>query len=74
MNMILHDMAGNMENGDTMRNPKFLDGSSLKHFDVVVANPMWNQKEWDETFYDADPQMKVVGRDNRWRPHSIQSP
>ncbi len=55
MNMILHDMAGEVALGDTMRNPKFLDGSKLKHFDVVVANPMWNQKEWDETFYDADP-------------------
>lgn len=55
MNMILHDMAGEVALGDTMRNPKFLDGSKLKHFDVVVANPMWNQKEWDEKFYNADP-------------------
>ena len=55
MNMILHDMAGQIELGDTMRNPKLLDGSKLKRFDIVVANPMWNQKEWDETFYDGDP-------------------
>lgn len=54
MNMILHDMTGEMAIGDTMRNPKFLDGSKLKRFDIVMANPMWNQKEWDDKFYDSD--------------------
>lgn len=55
MNIIIHDMVGNVAIGDTMRTPKFLDGSKLKRFDIVVANPMWNQKEFDDTFYDSDP-------------------
>ena len=43
MNMVIHDMEGQIEIGDTLRNPKFREGNSLKKFDRVVANPMWNQ-------------------------------
>jgi len=56
MNMIIHDMEGQIEIGDSFRNPKFLKDSSLKDdFDFVVANPMWNQDGYDENFYDSDP-------------------
>jgi type I restriction enzyme M protein len=44
MNAIIHDMQIEMARGDTMINPKFRGGDGkLKTFDVVVANPMWNQ-------------------------------
>jgi type I restriction enzyme M protein len=43
MNMVIHDMEGKIEIGDTMRNPVFKEGGKLKKFDRVVANPMWNQ-------------------------------
>jgi len=43
MNMVIHDMEGTIEIGDTLKNPKFRSGNSLKKFDRVVANPMWNQ-------------------------------
>jgi type I restriction enzyme M protein len=55
MNMIIHDMEGEIGIGDTFRNPKFLSGSKLKTFDLVAANPMWNQDGYDGGFYDADP-------------------
>ncbi len=54
MNMIIHDMEGDIAIGDTLRNPKFLRGSTLKTFDLVVANPMWNQDGYDTEFYEAD--------------------
>jgi type I restriction enzyme M protein len=54
MNMIIHDMEGEIQIGDTFRNPKFRDGRRLKTFDRVVANPMWNQAEFKEKDYDAD--------------------
>jgi type I restriction enzyme M protein len=59
MNMIIHDMEGQIEIGDTFRNPKFRDvrngrDYSLMTFDRVVANPMWNQDMFDERDYDAD--------------------
>ena len=43
MNMIIHDMEGQIEIGDTFRNPKFRKGNRLQTFDRAVANPMWNQ-------------------------------
>lgn len=54
MNMIIHDMEGVIEIGDTMRYPKFRDGGKLKTFDRVAANPMWNQDEFDEKVYTND--------------------
>jgi type I restriction enzyme M protein len=45
MNMVIHDMEGEIEIGDTLKNPKFKDGGKLKKFDRVVANPMWNQSK-----------------------------
>lgn len=44
MNAIIHDMDIEMARGDTMANPKFrLADGRLRKFDIVVANPMWNQ-------------------------------
>ncbi len=54
MNMIIHDMEGQIEIGDTFRHPKFRKGNRLQTFDVAVANPMWNQTEFTEKDYDAD--------------------
>jgi len=54
MNMIIHDMEGEIQIGDTFRKPKFRQGNRLKTFDRVVANPMWNQNEFKEKDYDAD--------------------
>lgn len=45
MNAIIHDMEAEIERGDTMRRPRFLDEDGrLRRFDLVSANPMWNQK------------------------------
>jgi len=44
MNGIIHDMDIEMARGDSMINPKFRNADgSLRQFDIVVANPMWNQ-------------------------------
>jgi len=54
MNMIIHDMEGEIEIGDTFKNPKFRKGGKLRTFDRVVANPMWNQDWFTEADYDND--------------------
>ncbi len=56
MNAFLHDFIGaDFRIGDTFRNPRFVtDGTALQRFDYVLANPMWNQDEYDETFYTND--------------------
>ena len=43
MNMVIHDMEGEIEIGDTLKNPKLRKKTKLRTFDRVVANPMWNQ-------------------------------
>lgn len=54
MNMIIHDMEGEIEIGDTFKNPKFRIHNRLRTFDRVVANPMWNQDWFTEKDYEAD--------------------
>ena len=59
MNMIIHDMEGQIEIGDTFKNPKFRstggkDKGKLRTFDRVIANPMWNQDWFTEGDYDND--------------------
>jgi type I restriction enzyme M protein len=55
MNMVIHDMEGEIVRGNSMTNPKFRESdTSLKKFDIVVANPMWNQP-FDETIFEKDP-------------------
>ena len=48
MNMFLHGEDNHrIEWGDTIRNPKLLDSEdTLKHFDVVVANPPFSLEKW----------------------------
>jgi type I restriction enzyme M protein len=47
MNMILHDFpTANILSGNTLSNPKFLDGQHLRAYDYVVANPPFSDKAW----------------------------
>lgn len=54
MNMIIHDLEGEIEIGDTFKSPKFLVKNKLRTFDRVVANPMWNQDWFTDKDYEAD--------------------
>lgn len=56
MNMFLHGEDNHrIEWGDTIRNPKLLDGDDkLKHFDVVVANPPFSLDKWGHDTASAD--------------------
>jgi type I restriction enzyme M protein len=47
MNMILHNTpTAVIVQGNTLTDPKFKDGKSLKQFDFVVANPPFSDKRW----------------------------
>ena len=55
MNRIIHDMQAEIQRGDTMINPKFKTADSkIRTFDIVVANPMWNQP-FDPEVFAHDP-------------------
>jgi type I restriction enzyme M protein len=47
MNMILHNQpTAEIRQGNTLASPHYLDGSALKTFDFVVANPPFSDKRW----------------------------
>ncbi len=47
MNMILHHNPNALiVQGNTLADPKFKDGDTLKTFDYVVANPPFSDKRW----------------------------
>lgn len=54
MNAFIHDMEAEIALGDTMNRPAFTEGDGrLRQFDVVTANPMWNQK-FPAAIYEND--------------------
>jgi len=54
MNSFIHDMEAQIEFGDTMVRPIFSNpNGSLKQFDSIVANPMWNQ-DFSQDIYEND--------------------
>ncbi|AMW18491.1 XRE family transcriptional regulator [Mycobacteroides chelonae] len=60
MNAIIHDMDVDLRRGDTMINPKFRTSSgSLDQFDLIVANPMWNQP-FDTSIFEDDPYDRFI--------------
>jgi len=55
MNAFIHDMEAEIALGDTMVRPAFLNpDGSLEKFDIVTANPMWNQ-DFPQSVYENDP-------------------
>ncbi|WP_243363032.1 type I restriction-modification system subunit M [Fundidesulfovibrio terrae] len=47
MNMILHDNpTASIVQGNTLADPRFKEGETLKTFDFVVANPPFSDKRW----------------------------
>ncbi len=82
MNMFLHDYTDSFfAIGDTFRNPGFAaEKAGLKSFDYVVANPMWNQDNYDESFYDNDTWNRFIygipprsSADWGWAQHMLAS-
>jgi type I restriction enzyme M protein len=57
MNMILHDFpTASILSGNTLSNPKFNDGTQLRTYDYVVANPPFSVKTWTVGLTpEADP-------------------
>jgi type I restriction enzyme M protein len=54
MNAFIHDMDAQIALGDSMHSPKFTTSAGrLKTFDLVIANPMWNQ-DFDASTYEND--------------------
>ena len=65
MNMILHNNPEALiVQGNTLTDPKFKDGETLKTFDYVVANPPFSDKRWStglDPFKDPYERFKPFG-------------
>ena len=56
MNCFLHGIEDFfIVRGDTLSEPKFVEGDRLQRFDVVLANPPYSIKQWDRSAFAADP-------------------
>lgn len=56
MNLFLHGIEDfQIERGNTLSDPKFIDGDRLRQFDVVLANPPYSISQWDRTLFANDP-------------------
>lgn len=56
MNMFLHGMDNfRIEWGDTLRNPRLIEGDHLMRFDIVVANPPFSLDKWGHEDAEKDP-------------------
>ena len=65
MNMILHNNpTALIVQGNTLADPKFKDGDTLKTFDYVVANPPFSDKRWStglDALHDPYERFKPFG-------------
>jgi type I restriction enzyme M protein len=56
MNCFLHGIEDfQIARGDTLSEPKLVEGDRLMQFDVVLANPPYSIKQWDRDTFGADP-------------------
>ncbi len=56
MNCFLHGIEDfRIERGDTLAEPKLVEGDHLRRFDVVLANPPYSIKQWNREAFAADP-------------------
>jgi len=79
MNAFLHDMEADIALGDTMHHPAFTEHNQLRRFELVTANPMWNQDFALKT-YEHDPYDRFVygvppasSADWGWVQHMVAS-
>ena len=56
MNLFLHGFEDfEIIRGDTLSEPKFVEGDRLKQFDVILANPPYSIKQWNRKAWQSDP-------------------
>jgi type I restriction enzyme M protein len=56
MNMFMHGIEEfSIVRGDTLAQPAFLENDELKKFNVILANPPYSIKAWDQKAFTNDP-------------------
>lgn len=81
MNLYLHGAKDvQIRQGDTLRNPLFLERGKLKTFDCVLANPPFGMKKWGAGQFESDQYGRNIWgtpkdtcADFAWLQHMIKS-
>jgi type I restriction enzyme M protein len=80
MNMILHgNPSAEIQQGNTMADPKFRSGTGLQTFDYLVANPPFSVKTWKNGLenefgrFDGYPQPPAKNGDFAFLLHMVKS-
>jgi type I restriction enzyme M protein len=56
MNMFIHGVEEfKIVRGDTLSDPAFIENDTLKKFNVILANPPYSIKSWNQKKFENDP-------------------
>lgn len=81
MNLYLHGAKDvQVRQGDTLRNPLFLEKGRLKTFDCVLANPPFGMEKWGSSQFESDMYGRNIwgcptdsNADFAWLQHMVKS-
>lgn len=81
MNLYLHGAKDvQIRQGDTLRNPMFLDKGKLKTFSCVLANPPFGMEKWGSAQFESDQYGRNIwgcptdsNADFAWLQHMVKS-
>lgn len=81
MNLFLHGAKDfKIVQGDTLRNPKFIESDKLKTFNCILANPPFGQEKWGADSFETDKYGRNIwgtpsdsNADFAWLQHMIKS-
>ena len=81
MNLFLHGANDfKIAQGDTLRNPKFLEHDKLQKFNCVLANPPFGQEKWGADSFEYDKYGRNMwgcpsdsNADYAWLQHMVKS-
>lgn len=62
LNLYIHGVTVDIRQGNTLTDPKHLEGNSIKTFDCVVANPPFSVKKWGDARADKFNRYKRWGK------------
>ena len=61
MNTLLHGYTdAKIKRADTLEEPAFLIGDKLQEFDVILANPPYSIKKWNQKGWNQDPYSRNI--------------
>jgi type I restriction enzyme M protein len=56
MNMFIHGVQDfEIDQGDTLKKPRFMENNRVMQFDICLANPPYSMKKWDRELWKNDP-------------------